>query len=145
MNNQIHPVFYDPQKKRWKRLRRVFDVLALLGVIVFIVFIIGLLRIKPMKELLLPTPTHNYRALNNPPVQKTAQKLRRAPHRKTDRAPSDIPLNSGEGRVGSLQLLLAEAAHQADRPALSRVAAHRDARGEHHRLHGRQPALSSRR
>jgi cellulose synthase/poly-beta-1,6-N-acetylglucosamine synthase-like glycosyltransferase/peptidoglycan/xylan/chitin deacetylase (PgdA/CDA1 family)/spore germination protein YaaH len=90
-------VFYDPQKKRWKRLRRIFDALALLGLIVGVVFIIGLLRIKPMKELLLPTPTHNYRALNNPPVQKTAQKLRRAPHRRTDRAPSDIPLNSGEG------------------------------------------------
>jgi cellulose synthase/poly-beta-1,6-N-acetylglucosamine synthase-like glycosyltransferase/peptidoglycan/xylan/chitin deacetylase (PgdA/CDA1 family)/spore germination protein YaaH len=90
-------VFYDPQKKRWKRLRRIFDVLALLGLIVGVVFVIGLLRIKPMKELLLPTPTHNYRALNNPPVQKTAQKLRRAPHRRTDRAPSDIPLNSGEG------------------------------------------------
>ncbi len=97
MSNPVHPVFYDPQKKRWKRLRRVFDVLAVLGVVVFIVFIIGLLRIKPMKELLLPTPTHNYRALNNPPIVKTAQKLRRAPHRKTDRAPSDIPLNSGEG------------------------------------------------
>ena len=96
MNNQV---FFDPQKKRWKRLRRIFDALAVLGLIVGVVFIIGLLRIKPMKELLLPSPTHNYRALNNPPApaKNTALKLRRAPHRKTDRAPSDIPLNSGEG------------------------------------------------
>ncbi len=92
-------VFYDPQRKRWKRLRRIFDVLALLGLVVGVVFVVGLLRVKPMKELLLPSTTHNYRALTNPPpaTQKTNQKLRIAPHRKTDRKPSDIPLNTGEG------------------------------------------------
>jgi cellulose synthase/poly-beta-1,6-N-acetylglucosamine synthase-like glycosyltransferase/peptidoglycan/xylan/chitin deacetylase (PgdA/CDA1 family)/spore germination protein YaaH len=92
-------VFYDPQRKRWKRLRRIFDVLALIGLVIGVVFIVGLLRVKPMKELLLPAATHNYRALTSTPtpVQKSNQKLRRAPHRKTDRKPSDIPLNSGEG------------------------------------------------
>ena len=92
-------VFYDPQRKRWKRLRRIFDVLALLGLIVGVVFVIGLLRVKPMQELLLPSATHNYRALARPavPVRKPNQKLARAAHRKTDRKPSDIPLNSGEG------------------------------------------------
>jgi len=56
MNKQV---FYDPQRKRWKRLRRIFDVLALIGSIVVVVFIIGLLRVKPMKELLIPTSSHN--------------------------------------------------------------------------------------
>jgi hypothetical protein len=28
MNKQV---FYDPQRKRWKRLRRIIDVAALLG------------------------------------------------------------------------------------------------------------------
>jgi cellulose synthase/poly-beta-1,6-N-acetylglucosamine synthase-like glycosyltransferase/peptidoglycan/xylan/chitin deacetylase (PgdA/CDA1 family)/spore germination protein YaaH len=92
-------VFYDPQRKRWKRLRRIFDVLALLGLVVGVVFVIGLLRVKPMKELLLPPSTHNYRALTNraAPVQKANQKLKRSPHRKTDKSPSEVPLNSGEG------------------------------------------------
>ena len=92
-------VFYDPQRKRWKRLRRIFDVLALIGLIVGIIFVVGLLRVKPMNELLLPAATHNYRALDGRPAPATKpnQKLRRSPHRKTDKAPSDIPLNSGEG------------------------------------------------
>ncbi len=92
-------IFYDPQRRRWKRLRRVLDVAALLGLIVGVIFIVGLLRVKPMKELLLPATTHNYRALDTKPIatKTTAQKLRRAPHRKTDKAPSDITLNSGEG------------------------------------------------
>ena len=95
MNKQV---FYDPQRKRWKRLRRVFDVLALAGLILGTVFVIGLLRIKPLPELLLETPKRNYRALSNPPVvAKSKEKLKRSAHRRTDAAPSDIPLNSGEG------------------------------------------------
>jgi cellulose synthase/poly-beta-1,6-N-acetylglucosamine synthase-like glycosyltransferase/peptidoglycan/xylan/chitin deacetylase (PgdA/CDA1 family)/spore germination protein YaaH len=93
------PVFYDPQRKRWKRLRRIFDVLALVGLVVGTIFIFGLLRVKPMKELLLPATPHNYRALTNriAPTSKPNQKLRRSPHRKTDLKPSDVPLNAGEG------------------------------------------------
>ncbi len=95
MNSQV---FYDPQRKRWKRLRRIFDVLALAGLVIGTIFVIGLLRIRPLPELLLQTPKRNYRALSNPPVvSKTGQKLRRSSHRKTDSRPSDIPLNSGEG------------------------------------------------
>ncbi len=92
-------VFYDPQRKRWKRLRRILDVLAVVGTVVFAIFIFGLLRVKPMKELLLPATPHNFRALANrtaPPLHPN-QKLRRSPHRKTDLKPSDVPLNSGEG------------------------------------------------
>ena len=92
------PVFYDPQRKRWKRLRGIFDVLALLGLVIGTIFLIGLLRIRPLPELLLETPKRNYRTLSNPPVvAKTGQKLKRSAHRRTDLRPSDIPLNSGEG------------------------------------------------
>jgi len=95
MNRQV---FYDPQRKRWKRLRRIFDILALLGVLLGTVFIINLLRMKPLPELLLATPKRNYRALVNPPQPiKPGQKPRRPAHRKTDKKPSEVPLNSGEG------------------------------------------------
>ena len=96
MNEQV---FYDPQRKRWKRLRRVFDVLALLGLLIGTVFVVGLLRSRPLPELLLETPKRNYRALANPPapILKPGQKLHRSAHRKTDVKPSDVPLNVDEG------------------------------------------------
>ena len=90
-------VFYDPQRKRWKRLRRIFDVLALAGLVLGTIFVIGLLRIRPLPELLLNTPKRNYRALSNPPVVTKGGKKVRSVHRKTDNRPSDVPLNSGEG------------------------------------------------
>ena len=96
MNRQV---FYDPQRKRWKRLRVIFDVLALLGLVVGVLFLAGLLRMKPLPELLLATPKRNYRALATPPVPplKPGTKLHRSAHRRTDLSPSDVTLNSGEG------------------------------------------------
>ena len=96
MNKQV---FYDPQRKRWKRLRVVFDVLALLGLIVGVLFLGGLLRIRPLPELLLSTPKRNYRALATPAVPTVGPgvKLHRSAHRKTDLSPSDVPLNEDEG------------------------------------------------
>lgn len=96
MNKQV---FYDPQRKRWKRLRRIFDACALIGLLLGSMFIVNLWHMKPLPELLLQTPKRNYRALANPPITsaKTSQKLRRSAHRKTDLKPSDVPLNSGEG------------------------------------------------
>ncbi len=96
MNRQV---FYDPQRKRWKRLRIVFDVLALLGLVLGVLFLAGLMRMKPLPELLLDTPKRNYRALATPPIPavKPGTKLHRSAHRRTDLSPSDVPLNSGEG------------------------------------------------
>lgn len=93
------PVFYDPQRKRWKRLRRIFDVLALLGVVLGIIFIVGLIRMQPLPMLRLTSQSRNYRALATPPkpLLKPGQKAALSPHRKTSSRPSDIPLNSGEG------------------------------------------------
>jgi len=89
-------VFFDPQRKRWKRLRRIFDSMALLGVVIGALFIIGLLHMAPLPELLLKSPKRNISALKLD-TAKPDQKLRHASHRKTDRKPSEIPLNSGEG------------------------------------------------
>src|SRR3984893_15016439 len=96
MNKQV---FYDPQRKRWKRLRSILDVLALVGLVLGTLFLVGLLRMKPLPELLLDAPKRNYRALANPPIPavKPGTLLHRSLHRKTDVRPSQIPLNSGEG------------------------------------------------
>jgi cellulose synthase/poly-beta-1,6-N-acetylglucosamine synthase-like glycosyltransferase/peptidoglycan/xylan/chitin deacetylase (PgdA/CDA1 family)/spore germination protein YaaH len=93
------PVFYDPQRKRWKRLRRIFDSLALLGAVLGVLFVIGLVRMKPLGGLDLRSATKRYRALSNPPTVelKTKEPLNRSAHRKTDLKPSDVVLNTGEG------------------------------------------------
>ncbi len=92
------PVFYDPQRKRWKRLRRIFDVLAAIGLFLGVVFIVGLLKMKPLPSLVLAPITRNYRALATPPkpIAKPSKTPKNA-HRKTTLAPSDITLNAGEG------------------------------------------------
>jgi cellulose synthase/poly-beta-1,6-N-acetylglucosamine synthase-like glycosyltransferase/peptidoglycan/xylan/chitin deacetylase (PgdA/CDA1 family)/spore germination protein YaaH len=89
-------VFFDPQRKRWRRLRRIFDSLALLGVVVGVLFVIGMLRMTPLPELLLATPKRNISALKVEPA-KPDQKLRHSPRRKTNLKPSEVILNSGEG------------------------------------------------
>jgi len=98
MNKQV---FYDPQRKRWKRLRRIFDVAAVFGTVVGVLFIIGLLRMTTLPELLLATPKRNYSPLTvTPPPPSAAQTKadeRRGVRRKTGTKPSEIVLNSGEG------------------------------------------------
>jgi cellulose synthase/poly-beta-1,6-N-acetylglucosamine synthase-like glycosyltransferase/peptidoglycan/xylan/chitin deacetylase (PgdA/CDA1 family)/spore germination protein YaaH len=93
------PVFYDPQRKRWKRLRRIFDVCAAVGLFLGIVFIVGLVSMKPLPAIILAPMTRNYRALSTPPkpAVKPGVKAQRSAHRKTSLKPSEITLNSGEG------------------------------------------------
>ncbi len=90
-------IFFDPQRKRWKRLRRILDITAVVSTLVLAGFIFNVLRYQQLPELLLPAPKHNYKALNaRPPVPRGAKAARPA-RRKTDRKPSDIPFNTGEG------------------------------------------------
>ncbi len=92
-------VFYDPDNKRWRRLRPVLNAAALVGMVLGTIFLAGVIRIRPLPELVLGLPKRNYRALTHPqvPVAKYGQKLHRSAHRKTDLKPSDVPLNEGEG------------------------------------------------
>jgi len=88
-------IFFDPQRKRWKRLRRVLDAAAVLSTLVLVAFIFNVLRYQHLPDLALTTPKHNYKAL--PDSLARANKALRPARRKTDRKPSDIPFNSGEG------------------------------------------------
>jgi peptidoglycan-N-acetylglucosamine deacetylase len=93
----IKPIFYDPGRKRWKRLRRILDIVAVLSTVVVVAFGINVLRRERLPELLLPTPKRNYRPLAErsygPRTRSSQLALRRQRHRR----PSDIPLNSGQG------------------------------------------------
>jgi peptidoglycan-N-acetylglucosamine deacetylase len=93
-DNQI---FFDPQRKRWKRLRRILDSVAVLSTLVLAGFIFNVLRSQPLPELLLPAFRHNYRALpDRAAAPRNARPLRPA-RRKSERRPSEIPFNTGEG------------------------------------------------
>jgi cellulose synthase/poly-beta-1,6-N-acetylglucosamine synthase-like glycosyltransferase/peptidoglycan/xylan/chitin deacetylase (PgdA/CDA1 family)/spore germination protein YaaH len=89
-------IFFDPQRKRWKRLRRILDVAAGLCTLVVVGFLFNLLRIQRLPELLLPTPRHNYRALPDHSFLLRNPKAARPSHRKTTLRPSEVPLNTGE-------------------------------------------------
>ena len=89
-------IFFDPQRKRWKRLRRILDIIAIVSTLVLAGFIFNVLRNQHLPELLLPVPKHNYKALNDRTPLLRAAKARAA-RRKTGRKPSDIPFNTGEG------------------------------------------------
>jgi cellulose synthase/poly-beta-1,6-N-acetylglucosamine synthase-like glycosyltransferase/peptidoglycan/xylan/chitin deacetylase (PgdA/CDA1 family)/spore germination protein YaaH len=90
-------IFYDPQRKRWKRLRRVFDVTAVVFTLVLAGFIFNVLLSQHLPELLLPAPKHNYKAISDRSQLPKDTKLQRPAHRHSANRPSEIPLNSGEG------------------------------------------------
>jgi cellulose synthase/poly-beta-1,6-N-acetylglucosamine synthase-like glycosyltransferase/peptidoglycan/xylan/chitin deacetylase (PgdA/CDA1 family)/spore germination protein YaaH len=90
-------IFFDPQRKRWKRLRRIFDVTAVVSTLVLAGFIFNVLRNQQLPELLLPALKHNYTALSDRPLVQRGVKPARPARRKTGRRPSDIPFNTGEG------------------------------------------------
>ena len=90
-------IFFDPQRKRWKRLRRITDAAAVLVTLVIAGFIFNLLRHQPLPELPLPSMKHNYKALPDRTVLLRNSKAARSSRRKTTRKPSDIPFNTGEG------------------------------------------------
>jgi peptidoglycan-N-acetylglucosamine deacetylase len=94
----VRQIFYDPQRKRWKRLRRILDVVAVLSTIVVAVFIFDLFLSRPLPELFLPATKHNYRALPDHEITlRNSGKGVRPPRRRSERKPSDIPFNTGEG------------------------------------------------
>ncbi len=92
-----HQIFFDPERKRWKRLRCILDAMAVVMTLVAIVFIFSILRNQRLPELLLPVPRHNYRALPDRTTAQRNAKSQKPVRRKTNRRPSDTPLNTGEG------------------------------------------------
>src|SRR5690349_2725303 len=88
------PIFYDPKRKRWKRLRLVLDVVGLVTTILVVAFIITVFRGVSMGNLLLPEQRRPYRALKE--KEKPRPKARSS-RRKTQKPATELVLNSGEG------------------------------------------------
>ncbi|MGH9492538.1 MAG: polysaccharide deacetylase family protein, partial [Terriglobales bacterium] len=89
------PVFYDPERKRWKHLRTFFDVTGISLTLLVGFFLFTLLREESLPALLLPEQKRPYHALKEKERRRPA--VRHANRRKTKDAPSLVALNSGEG------------------------------------------------
>ena len=91
-------IFYDPERKRWKRLRRVLDLTAVASTLLLVAFFLGVIHREQLPDLLLPQQKRNYKAVKG---RQTAESRRtaalRAARRKTNRKASEVPLNTGEG------------------------------------------------
>jgi cellulose synthase/poly-beta-1,6-N-acetylglucosamine synthase-like glycosyltransferase/peptidoglycan/xylan/chitin deacetylase (PgdA/CDA1 family)/spore germination protein YaaH len=92
MNRQV---FYDPQRKRWKRLRRLMDVLAIVGTIVLVVFALRVWTVQKLPDAEMGGTKPVYMPVKDEDAH--LKGIRRAPHRTTERKPSEIPLNTDEG------------------------------------------------
>jgi cellulose synthase/poly-beta-1,6-N-acetylglucosamine synthase-like glycosyltransferase/peptidoglycan/xylan/chitin deacetylase (PgdA/CDA1 family)/spore germination protein YaaH len=90
------PVFYDPQRKRWKRLRRIFDALGIGITLLIAFFIFTVVRGEQLPSLLLPQEKRPYHPVKETEKEKRA-KQRKAARRKTRKAPTQIVFNSDEG------------------------------------------------
>src|SRR5215472_3396834 len=94
------PVFYDPQRARWRRLRTLLDVAGILLSAVIVVFIYTAIS-EPLPKLFLPFEKRPYHALKETERYKERDRRRltalRRSHRRTNIAPSQVGLNSDEG------------------------------------------------
>jgi peptidoglycan-N-acetylglucosamine deacetylase len=94
------PVFYDPQRARWKRLRRLVDVFvaALSALIIF--FVYTTLRDERLPELLFSPQKRAFKALKENEKDKGRErqkKLASRSHRKSKLPASEVKLNQEEG------------------------------------------------
>ena len=94
------PVFYDPQRARWKRLRRMVDALvaALSALIIF--FVYTTLRDEHLPELLFSPQKRAFKALKENEKEKARErqkKLASRSHRKSKLPASEVTLNQEEG------------------------------------------------
>jgi cellulose synthase/poly-beta-1,6-N-acetylglucosamine synthase-like glycosyltransferase/spore germination protein YaaH/peptidoglycan/xylan/chitin deacetylase (PgdA/CDA1 family) len=94
------PVFYDPQRARWKRLRRLVDALVAALSALAIFFAYTTLRDERLPELLFSPQKRAFKALKESEKDKARErqkKLALRSHRKTKLPASEVTLNQEEG------------------------------------------------
>jgi len=88
-------VFYDPLRKRWKRLRLVLNLAGVVSTVLIIFFAISLVRGTRLPSAGLPEARPQYRKLTA--TERRQYQRKPVVHRKTKKSPSQVVLNSGEG------------------------------------------------
>jgi len=91
------PIFFDPDRRRWKRIRKTIDITVVVLSVLIVFFAITVVRKTSIPKVLLADQKKNYRALK----QSEKKPQRKGTHRKTLMPPSQVVLNSGEGIRGA--------------------------------------------
>ncbi len=96
---QSKQIFFDPDRKRWRRLRFVLDTSVILVTLLIALFVVSILRGSSVPGVALPEVKKPYHALKE--NQKRKPPRRQNTHRKTKRPASQVVLNSSEGIRGA--------------------------------------------
>lgn len=94
------PVFYDPQRGRWKRLRLAFDITAVIVSTLIIFFVYSALRDERLPGLLFYPQKRDFKALKQTERERARERIKKAAarsHRKSKLAASQVVLNQSEG------------------------------------------------
>src|SRR5580700_3365054 len=94
------PVFYDPERARWKRLKRFVDALVLAITALLIFFGYTTLRDEHLPELLFSPQKRPFKALKENEKDKARDRQKKKAlrsHRKSKLPASEVKLNQEEG------------------------------------------------
>jgi cellulose synthase/poly-beta-1,6-N-acetylglucosamine synthase-like glycosyltransferase/peptidoglycan/xylan/chitin deacetylase (PgdA/CDA1 family)/spore germination protein YaaH len=93
------PIFFDPDRRRWKRIRKSIDVSVVVLSLLIVFFALTVVRKTNIPTVLLANnQKKNYRALK---LNEPKKPQRKGTHRKTLTPASQVVLNSGEGIRGA--------------------------------------------
>ena len=91
-------IFFDPQRKRWKRLRRILDVTAVITTLVLAGFIFNVLRTqRAARAAAARRPSTTTRPCAIARRARARPGPCAPPAARPRRKPSEIPFNTGEG------------------------------------------------
>lgn len=86
------PVFYDPERKRWRRLRLALDITGVLASLLIAFFIVSIVRNTNVPSIGLIEAKKPYKAIKENQKRKYLRRVNA--HRRTSKAPSQVVLNS---------------------------------------------------
>src|SRR5580693_2389273 len=96
---QSKQIFFDPDRKRWRRLRFVLDSSVIIVTLLVVLFVFSIVRGSSVPGVTLPEVKKPYHALKDNQKRKPPRRLET--HRKTKRPASQVVLNSDEGIRGA--------------------------------------------
>ena len=74
------PIFYDEERRRWRRTRRVLEIAGVLFTLLIVIFLFNIMRRPNLPDLLLPERGPTYRPVAAPPARHPAR-LKRVNYR----------------------------------------------------------------
>lgn len=93
------PIFFDPNRKRWRRLRFILDTSVIVITLLVVFFIATVMRSSSIPGVSLPEIKKPYHALKD--NQKRKPPRRANTHRNTKKPASQVVLNADEGIRGA--------------------------------------------